>query len=153
MKKIDKEIQDAIREAVSELHTQAELARRSGLPAQHINRYLSGEIKGITLDNWVKLEPWIRPYLPSDPLVPKGYLHALTMAPSCPLADCPAKGIPHEPLTEELLREWAELDKSEKLDALKALSEIAAKRLAAVGDESATPSAARCRRPATPGGD
>lgn len=64
--KLNKTILDAIKEAVKELGSQVELAEKCKFPKEYINQYLSGKTKGITLENWLKLEPNIRKYLPKD---------------------------------------------------------------------------------------
>lgn len=61
--KITKEIKAALNKAVEARGGQAELARKAGLSKQHINNYVSGRVESITLENWQKLAPALRPYL------------------------------------------------------------------------------------------
>jgi hypothetical protein len=126
---ITDEIRDAIRQAIESCGSQCELARHTNIHATHINRYLSGKTRRISQENWTKLAPCLVRWLPPDPMMPH-LRHLLASAP-CPLPDCPSKGLTHEPLTAALLEDWAQLDKSAKLEALQAIGEIMAKRSAA----------------------
>lgn len=66
METIDKGMIAAIQEAAGRLGSQNELSRKSGVPQQQISSYLSGKTKGISLENWLKLLPHIKAYLPAD---------------------------------------------------------------------------------------
>lgn len=70
---IDKIIHEAIRQATAERGGQAELAQKSGLGISHINKYVNGKVKGITLENWEKLAPHLKAYLPENYLEVKGH--------------------------------------------------------------------------------
>ena len=136
MRPIDQASLDALREAVAKAGSQNSLALKAGVSAQNINRYLSGEIKRISDETWHKLLPHLRPYLPAEYAVcqvPSASFGLMPGCPECPLQDCPAKGIPHEPLTSALLDDWTRMTKMERLAALTAISEIRAKIAAAGG--------------------
>lgn len=66
MQTIDTAIMAALRKAVESAGSQVELARRAGVLQQHVNKYLSGATKRISLENWAKLEPYLHPYLPQS---------------------------------------------------------------------------------------
>jgi Cro/C1-type helix-turn-helix DNA-binding protein len=58
--KLTKEIKNAIRIAIENQGTAVELARLTGIKQQNFSRYMSGEVKSITLETWQKLEPYIK---------------------------------------------------------------------------------------------
>lgn len=124
--KITPTILIAIRELMAKRGmTTVDLARKLGISRPSIAYWLSGKSKSIRPAVWVKLEPMLVPHLPPIQLT-RG-------CPECPLQDCPAKGIPHEPLTSALLDDWTSMTKMERLEALTAISEIRAKIAAAGG--------------------
>ena len=126
--KITPQIQSALRDLLEKHNFSiAELARRAGVSRASASYWLTGRTKNIQPRVWGQLEPMLRPYLD------EAHTRMLFAAPQCPLADCPAKGIPHENLTNELLNEWASLSKFERLEALKVLHELRLKRSAASG--------------------
>lgn len=60
---IDRNIQEALRNAADAAGSQSELARRAGIGKQHISKYIRGDIKKMEKETWEKLEPCILPYM------------------------------------------------------------------------------------------
>lgn len=146
METIDKGMIAAIQEAAGRLGSQNELSRKSGVPQQQISSYLSGKTKGISLENWLKLLPHIKAYLPADhPSLRSSQAAGPRLAmfadgagggPTCPLTDCPAQGIPHEPATEMLLDAWGRLGLDHRLDLIKEANRLAALEPRKAGESS-----------------
>lgn len=61
--KITEDMFQAFQKIAERRGGQADLVRKSGLSKQHIQKYVAGNVKGITLENWLKLEPHLRPYM------------------------------------------------------------------------------------------
>jgi len=64
--KISACIQQAIRQAASDLGCRAELARRCGIDNSTLGKYLKHRIRRISSENWEKLYPHIAKYLPRN---------------------------------------------------------------------------------------
>ena len=64
--KLTREMQSGIMKAIEHYGTAVELAKLTGIKQQNFSRYLSGQVKQITLETWQKLYPLIAPYLPDD---------------------------------------------------------------------------------------
>jgi phage repressor protein C with HTH and peptisase S24 domain len=63
---LDKNIKEAIRQAVEEHGGQSALSRATGVPQTSISHYISGKIYKIGEDIWAKLYPACKRYLPPD---------------------------------------------------------------------------------------
>ena len=63
---IDRNIQEALRNAADAAGSQSELARRAGIGKQHVSKYIRGDIKKMEKETWEKLAPCILPYLKTD---------------------------------------------------------------------------------------
>jgi len=101
--KLDKKIIKALGKAVNEAGTQLEFQRISGIPQGYLTKYLSGKIKGITMENWIKLFPHIKKFLP------KNFRNPFELAAQNPVN---LSGIPDEKLVIELLRRGYSIKKN-----------------------------------------
>lgn len=108
-------------------HTQDSLGKLTNVSGAAVGQWMSGETKSFSRQTWSRLKEVI----PSidDP----AHLDEDAVLPKCPLSDCPARGIEHEPLTAELLADWSAMNRWEKLEALQAIDEIRSKQRAAAG--------------------
>lgn len=57
--KITPDLIKRLREAVDKCGGAVDLARKSGIDAANISRYLNGKVSSISDDNWAKLEPYL----------------------------------------------------------------------------------------------
>jgi hypothetical protein len=63
---VKKETLQAIRKAVNEAGSQVEFSKKTGVHKASVWKYMSGSVKRIEDENWEKLEPFIRKYLPEE---------------------------------------------------------------------------------------
>lgn len=62
--KLSQEIIQAMKEAVNEIGSQVEFGEKVGNSPQNIHRYLTGKVSKIETETWIKMEPYLREYLP-----------------------------------------------------------------------------------------
>lgn len=61
--KITPLIREALSEAISDAGSQAELERRAGIRPTTLSKYFTGRIHAIEHENWLLLEPLLKPYI------------------------------------------------------------------------------------------
>lgn len=62
---IDEPFKEALRKFLdSERTRQAEIAEKTGIQQSSISRWISGETKNMGDDSWIKIWPYLKPYLP-----------------------------------------------------------------------------------------
>ena len=66
MPKFDQEIRSAILSAITQLGSQAELCKQTGISTSLMSRYCRGNAKSINMGTWKLLFPLIRPHLPPE---------------------------------------------------------------------------------------
>lgn len=64
--KITEDILRALRKAVEACESQRTFASRAGVHEGCISKYFKGKIKKIEHENWLKLEPLLRPYMNTE---------------------------------------------------------------------------------------
>lgn len=66
--KLTPEIIKALKAAIEGLGSASELSRKSGVNHRSISQYLSPKIniRNIELETWLKLEPFLRPYMSTE---------------------------------------------------------------------------------------
>jgi DNA-binding Xre family transcriptional regulator len=106
--KLTKEIKQAIREAIERHGTAIELSRVTGIKQQNFSRYLSGEIKNITIETWQKLQPELN-ISDSNNLITNKFHCTITARNHCPLAG--------NDILANLVRDIMKLDKIGMLKA------------------------------------
>ena len=57
--KVTQDLINRLREAVEKCGGAVDLARKSGVDAANISRYLNGKVNSISDDNWAKLAPFL----------------------------------------------------------------------------------------------
>jgi hypothetical protein len=62
--RISEPVKHALREAAAKHGSQVRLGKATGVLPENINRYISGKIRRIEHENWSRLEPFLRPWLP-----------------------------------------------------------------------------------------
>lgn len=68
---IDEPVKEALRKFFdSEKARQAEIAEKTGIQQSSISRWISGETKNMGDDSWIKIWPYLKPYL-SEGYVPR----------------------------------------------------------------------------------
>jgi hypothetical protein len=92
--KIVDEIKFALSCAIKEAGTQELLSKKCGIPRNYFSRYINGQTKAISDENWEKLEPYIRAFLPIK-AVSESYTKYAEKPPSSP----------HRPDCEEICKE------------------------------------------------
>ncbi len=112
--KITVDMFNALRAITNYRGGQALLAKKCGLPHQHIQKYVTGKVKEITLENWLKLLPHLKPYL-KDNYTPKG----ITQEQIDQLQEISSRS-PSMPLDETILLEaYRKLSSDKKSDMIK----------------------------------
>ena len=114
---VTEKIIDALNKAIIAAGSQNEFYLHSGVSQQNISGYLSGKTKTIKDDTWVKLEPFIRPYLSADIISKVAEERAIygAIPQSDPVAD---------PLFDELKEQWPRLTKSHRYRVMAMVSEF-----------------------------
>lgn len=66
--KLTPEIIKALKDAIENLGSASELSRKSGVNHRSISQYLSSKkmVRKIELETWLKLEPFLRPYMNTE---------------------------------------------------------------------------------------
>jgi SOS-response transcriptional repressor LexA len=62
--KFKSEILDAIRKAIDEMGSQAEFSKKTGVNHKTVWTYAANKVKNIDLENWQRLYPYIKKFLP-----------------------------------------------------------------------------------------
>lgn len=68
--KITREIINALKAVVDEMGNPAQVARKTGVSPSNLSRYLNGETRSISDDNWDKLKEYITPHLDNIEVIP-----------------------------------------------------------------------------------
>jgi hypothetical protein len=74
--KITNDIINALKEVISKYESQRAFASEIDINEDCISKYLNGRIKKIEHDNWLKLEPFLRPCLPVQNKITYNQQHA-----------------------------------------------------------------------------
>ena len=82
--KITNEIIKALRAVVDEMGTPAQVARKTGVSPSNLSRYINGETKSISDDNWDKLKEYIVPHLDNIEVIPADTRDPFPPHPSTP---------------------------------------------------------------------
>lgn len=65
--KLNNDIIKALNKAIDVHGSALEISRKTGIKHQNFSRYLSHQVKNISLENWLKLEPVVKPYMECSP--------------------------------------------------------------------------------------
>ena len=68
--KITREIINALKAVVDEMGNPAQVARKTGVSPSNLSRYMNGETRSISDDNWDKLKEYITPHLDNIEVIP-----------------------------------------------------------------------------------
>lgn len=77
--KINRDIQNALREAIRKAGTQVLLSKKCGIRQNYFSKYLTGEVNSIEHENWLKLYPYLQEFLPEHMREKKNMDTALPM--------------------------------------------------------------------------
>jgi hypothetical protein len=64
--KITEDILKALKEAVKQSGFKANFARKARVDKANLTRWINGAIKTISDDSWLKLEPFLKPYMNTE---------------------------------------------------------------------------------------